>query len=142
MIRRSITLLTSLLFLFPAVAVAQDDEEAPPPSADVVQIGYFKCDLGAVGQIIEVTNEKLIPIAQESIDAGHWMYFQLLTHSWGDEWNVNFYMRAPSIDSFHEGFQQYVSAIAERHPDLIPWFQEVCSEHKDNMYQSTASTGM
>lgn len=140
MIRRSMTLLTSLLFLLPAAAVAQDDEEAPQPSADFVVVASFKCDLGSVGQIIEVTNEKLVPIAQESVDAGHWMYYQLLTHTWGDEWNVNFYMRALNRDHFYEGWDQYISGIVERHPDLIPWFQEVCSEHKDNIYGSTAST--
>ncbi|MFQ5530353.1 MAG: hypothetical protein ACE5FP_08395 [Gemmatimonadota bacterium] len=142
MTRRSLSYLLLLLLGLPGIAHAQDDEgNLPSDAADVVHISSWKCDANATGTLMDDARAKLVPLAQQVIDDGSWQYFQLLIHSWGDEWNVLYYTRAPSMDDYFEGWAQYISAITDLHPDALEWFREVCPEHRDNFYRSVVYAG-
>ena len=142
MTRRSLGFLLPLLLGLPNITFAQGDEGSlPSEAADVVHISTWKCHPNSIGAIMDETRNILAPIAQRSIDAGNWQYFQLLIHSWGDEWNVLFYTRAPSMDDYFAGWAQYISAINDEHPEALEWFFDVCPEHRDNFYRSTVYAG-
>ena len=144
MTRRSLSylLLLPVLVGFPNIAFAQGDEgNLSSESADVVHISSWKCDANAIGAVMDDAHKKLVPIAQEVIDTGSWQYFQLLIHSWGDEWNVLYYTRAPSMEDYFSGWAQYISAINDKHPEALEWFREVCREHRDNFYRSVVFAG-
>ena len=131
MTRRSVSYLLFLLLAgLPATTFAQDDEgNLPSEDSDVVHISSWQCDANATGMLMDSTREKLVPLAQVAIDSGNWQYFQLLIHSWGDEWNVLFYTRAPSMDDYLAGWAQYISSVALQHPDALEWFRDVCPLH-------------
>jgi len=142
MTRRSLSCLLLLLAGFPGITQAQDDEEAlTRDAADVVHISAWKCSANAYGTVMDDTRDKLIPIAQEVIEEGYWRYFQLLIHSWGDEWNLLYYTRAPSMEDYFTGWAHYISSVNDRYPESLEWFFEVCPEHRDNFYHSVVYAG-
>jgi hypothetical protein len=146
MTRRSVSypllLLVSLLLGLPSAAFSQDDEAGlPSEAADLVHISSWQCNANATGRLMDETREKLVPLAQVAIDAGNWQYFQLLIHSWGDEWNVLFYTRAPSMNDYLHGWAQYISAVTVQHPEALEWFRDVCPRHRDNFYRSVVYAG-
>jgi len=142
MTRRSLSSLLVLLVGLPGITYAQGDEGAlPSAAADVVHISSWKCSANAFSTIMDDTRDKLMPIAQEVIEGGDWQYFQLLIHSWGDEWNVLYYTRAPSMDDYFTGWAHYISAVTDQHPEALEWFFDACPEHRDNFYHSIVYAG-
>lgn len=123
----------TLGFLVHPSAFAQ--QEAP-----TVGVSYWKCDWGELGNIGQVTDSLYTPIMQELVDEGTIMNFGMLTHQWGDEWNVVFYITAPDTPTYLEASREAVDRFEERHPDVLN-LTEVCSEHKDNIYTLRTATG-
>ena len=119
-----------------STAVAQEEE----PSNDTVQLNFWKCDWAEFRNMPQVIDSIWTPIAQESVNEGKLLYFQLLRHDWSDEWNFVFYFRATDIPSFLDVWGDMTSKIRERFPDHFEWFLARCSEHKDGFYQSVTST--
>jgi len=116
----NVTLLAVLFCILPATALAQeapDTEEAQNPT---IGVNYWKCDWARVNE--------------GEISGGG-----MLTHQWGDEWNVVFYMTAPDTPSYLTAFQEAGRRFEERHPDATP-ITEYCSEHKDNIYTLRSAT--
>ena len=102
---------------------------------DTVVLNFWKCDYGAMGDLIDKANELWIPAAQELQDEGKIAYAQVMTHSWGDEWNLIFYFRAADVPT-------YIAKLNEMEPEGSEWFFERCKEHKDGIYQSVAQTAV
>ncbi len=119
-----------------STAVAQEEE----PSNDTVQLAFWKCDWAEYQSLGQVVDSVLTPIAQELVNEDKLLYFQLLVHTWADEWNFVFYYRAKDIPSFLDAWGEMGSRIQERHPDFFDWFTARCSEHKDGFYSSVTQT--
>lgn len=132
---RAIILALSVAFVAPVALVAQ---EGPLPGTIVVS--YNKCDLGQVSYLTQLTDSAVVPIAQELVNEGKIFNYGLMTHSWGDEWNVVYYYVVENQDAFFSFWSEFVSRIQERHPDLFGEFQSRCSEHKDSIYGHAAFT--
>lgn len=102
------------------------DAGAPGPS---MGLSSWKCtDVGAVW---DGWNDYTRARAQSVVDAGTWNDAGMFVHSWGAEWNVNFYYMADDIPSILEGWQAFMNSMGDDAPDLL----EYCSEHKDGFYQ-------
>ena len=134
-------LLTALAIVFlcfstTTTGMAQEEE----PSNDTVQLAFWKCDWAEFGNLAEVTDSIWTPIAQELVDEGKLLYFQLLRHNWSDEWNFVYYYRAKDIPSFLDAWGEMGSRVEERHPDFFDSFISHCSDHKDGFYTSVTQT--
>ena len=134
--KRLLALGVALVLAAPAAAVAQG---GPLPGAIV--LSFNKCDLARVGDIIQMTDSAIVPIAQEMVNEGKLFNYGLMTHDWGDEWNVVYYYVVEDHRAFLNFWDDFVSRIVQRHPTLFGEFLARCSEHKDNIYGHSAFTG-
>ena len=133
--------LTALALVFfslgsATIGVAQEEEAAN----DTVQLAFWKCDWAEYGNLGQVVDSVWTPIAQELVNEGKLLYFQLLRHTWSDDWNFIFYYRARDIPSFLEAWGELAARIDERHPGHFDWFVERCEDHKDGFYDSPTHT--
>ena len=120
-----------LLAAFGAEAAAQE-QEAPEPG--VVVIRYFQCPLNHQAEAVEMLNTGWRSVVEEMIDEGHFIDYGILTHAWGDEWNVTDYFVAESSVAFHEAIQEAFQRAGEQLPEPETPFGELCPYHKDNTY--------
>ena len=137
---RRLTLTVPLLVLaWPASSLAQDQEA---PDMDTVVMNYWKCDYGAMEELIQKARDFWIPAAQELQDEGTLAYAQVMTHAWGDEWNLVFYFRSADLPAYLEAWEAWLAKLDERDPTGSEWFFARCKEHKDNIYSSVAQTAV
>lgn len=124
----------ALGLLLPGALAAQEEEEGPQPG--VVVVRYFQCDMGRTGEAIEVLNTTWREVVESVIEDGMLIDFGILTHNWGDEWNLMDYFVAESSIAFHEGWSEALSRIQERDPEGTGFetFTDICTRHKDNIW--------
>ena len=120
-----------LLAAFGSEAAAQEQESSDP---GVIVVRYFQCPLNHQAEAVEMLNTGWRPIVQEMIDEGHFLDYGILTHAWGDEWNVMDWFAAESPAAFHEAIQEAFQRAAEQLPEPETPFGELCPYHKDNTY--------
>ncbi len=134
MIRRLILFIALAGLFAPTVSLAQESQQPT-----TVAVEYWKCDYSKLGIIAQVTDSLVIPIAQELVNEGRLVSYGMLTHNWGDEWNVVFYQTAADKTAFFSAWTEINSRFNERHPDVPP-LTDYCTEHKDNIYTLRAVT--
>ena len=134
---RSILAVSLLGFTILAAAPAHAQET--PDMGTVVMLSW-KCDYGAMSDLVQEAQELWIPAAQELQDEGKLAYAQVLTHSWGDEWNLIFYFRAADMPTYLEAWESWIGKVNAADPESTDWFFEHCREHKDGFYTSVAAT--
>ena len=139
MLPRLILVLVLLALASPFVSSAQAQDD---PEMNTVVLNFWKCDYGAMEDLIEKANELWIPAAQELQDEGKIGYAQVMTHAWGDEWNLIFYFRTADVATYVDAFQAWLAKLNEREPNGSEWFFERCKEHKDGIYTSVAQTAV
>jgi hypothetical protein len=125
----SATLVAFLVFAPPALA-----QDSPQPGTVVVR--YFECDLGATGEAIQFLNGNWRQVANELVEEGMLFDYGILTHAWGDEWNVVDYFVTESQPAFQEAWGELLRRLAPLDPDGegVARFTEICRRHKDNIY--------
>ena len=104
----------------------------------ILVIRSFKCS--PEGMAVEMLN-RTQPIVEELIAEGRLMDYGLARHSWGDEWNVVDYWVAADLPTFQAAFTEILRRFRERNADRpAPErpLSEVCTEHKDNIYNLVA----
>lgn len=125
------------LFVLGTDATAQEESDDATPG--VVAVRYFQCPFHHQSEAVRRLNENFRPIVEEVIDEGGLLDYGIMTHSWGDRWNVVDYFVAEDLPGFHEAFAETFRRVAERFPDEEdPPFGELCPEHKDNIYFTVA----
>lgn len=139
MVRRLLPAVVLLALASPMVSSAQAQDA---PEMDTVVLNFWKCDYGAMSDLVGKANELWIPAAQELQDEGKIAYAQVMTHSWGDEWNLIFYFRTADVPAYLEAFEAWIGKLNEAEPNGTEWFFERCKEHKDGIYQSVAQTAV
>lgn len=129
----SLALFVSLTLAGSAVTAQQAPDE-PRPGVTVVR--YFQCSLGKTSEAVRMLNEDFRPYAQEQIDAGRLMDYGILTHAWGDEWNVVDYFIAEDMETWGSAWSAILSSLGEGDPEgeMFQAFAELCPDHKDNIY--------
>jgi hypothetical protein len=129
--RRWLAIAAAALVGISTHALAQDG-----PQPGVVTVRYFECGLGDLGDAVRLVNGDWRPIAQELIDEGMLLDYGLLTHSWGDEWNLVDYYVTETSQAFQTAWAELVRRVQARDPDgnMFEEFAELCPRHKDNIY--------
>jgi len=97
-------------------------------SNDSMAVSSWKCT--DVGTVYEGWMDYTLAKAQAVVDAGQWDDAGVFFHTWGSEWNVNFYYIADDIPSILAGWDTFIGSMDDDAPDLT----EVCSDHKDGFY--------
>ena len=123
----------------------QQQQEQPPTTA----VSLWQCDFAHLEDLVESVNTYMRPAAQEMVDEGLIMNWGMMTHQWGDQWNVVFYTTGPDAAAVMEANREMIRRTGERateageDPDFNPLY-EWCSAHKDNIYTnvSGAAPGM
>ncbi len=109
-------------------------QEAAPTH---VVMRYFKCN--PQGQAVALMQEGR-PVIDEMVSEGKFIGYGILTHNWGDEWNVVDFFTVDGLDSFFASFAEMTerldaaSSDGQEEEDDGPSFGEICTEHKDNIY--------
>lgn len=126
--------LIGLAALTLAAAPAALAQESAEPG--VVAVRYFKCAGADVGEAAEMLNGDFRPIANQLIDEGKLLDYGILTHYWGDDWNLVDYFVAEDLESFHAAFGEAVERAQEDDPEgkRFEKFSSLCPDHKDNIY--------
>ena len=117
-----------------AVSTPLAAQDEPQPGA--VSMRYFECGLGDLGEAVGLLNEEWRPVAQELVDEGVLIAYGILTHGWGDEWNLIDYYVATDTEAFHAAWADLVQRFQARDPNgnMFEEFAELCPRHKDNIY--------
>lgn len=129
-----------LLVSAPHALQAQEEEPADPPA--ILSISAWICPQDALQDIAEDYETYTQPVEKELIDEGMLLNSGLFFHAWGDEWNLNYYRIAPTMDGLFEAVAEVGNRVDERHPELADQAGPfaVCSAHKDNIYWMPTST--
>ena len=117
---------------FPALAAAQEEEEAPP----VLRLSFFKCDFagGAGDRIDDELENRDIPIWKELMSEGKIIDHGYFYHWWADEWNLGVYTIGASIPALIEAVGAAAERYEQRHGDADTEVAKACPEHKDGFY--------
>ncbi|MFC2103101.1 hypothetical protein ACFLSS_01610, partial [Bacteroidota bacterium] len=87
-----------------------------------------------IGKVNKMVDSVFTPILKELVDEGMIFSFGQFMHSWGDEWNMNFWYTAKDMNSFDKFWDEYVSRVVKRHPDAWRSTTKYFQAHKDNIY--------
>lgn len=122
------------LFLIFAPLEAQ---EPAVPTHSVVR--FFQCSDAA--EAIRRFN-RARPVVDAMVAEGKFVAYGILSHAWGDEWNVVDYFTISGLDGFFTNFAELGRRVNERNAadpavqaeDNARPFREVCEAHKDVIY--------
>jgi hypothetical protein len=101
-------------------------------------VRYWKCDSEALGDLREMFQTEVTPIAESMVSEGLIFGWGALQHAWGDEWNWVDYFVTESLSAFLDVWPELVSRGSEIDPAMWENFQASCHEHKDNIYSIVA----
>ncbi len=130
--KASLCLVVCLFVGLAMTGAIQAQDEAP----GTVAVSYWKCPFGGLGEAISLANDDVRPVAQSVIDDGMWIDWGILTHAWGDDWNLLIYTTATDRNAFFAGWDEYIRRLGETDPEgeVTEQFFALCPEHKDNIY--------
>lgn len=132
--KTTLSLTLTLALASSLTASAQDGQATMGTSS-------WKCNFSYIGELIDHSANVTLPIAQEMVDNGDLITWGLMTHLFGDEWNVVFYTATPDSDSFIDTATALQTAnFAAMSDEETAVFLENCTEHKDSIYSWTFGT--
>ncbi len=107
---------------------------------DTVVIESGKCDIMKIDALRQQADSLWLPVAQELVAEGKFMYVQVLEAELADEWNIVWYYRAKDYDTFWSAFQEWGARVSAVHPDAGQEYNEHCTEWRRFSYKSTVQT--
>ncbi|HLD53799.1 MAG TPA: hypothetical protein VJA82_10865, partial [Sediminibacterium sp.] len=87
-----------------------------------------------MGKVNKMVDSVFTPILKELVDEKFIFSFGQFTHTWGDEWNLNFWYTAKDMGSFDKFWDEYVSRVNKIHPGAFAATTKYFQAHKDNIY--------
>lgn len=119
-----------------ACGAGADGLSAQEPTAGVTVVRYFECGLGDLGDAVELLNGAWRRLADDLVEEGLLVDYGILTHSWGDEWNLVDWFAATDQAAFQTAWRELLLRLQSEDPDgeLFERFAELCPRHKDNIY--------
>ena len=126
--------LTKIFFLLFTLILLSGNSFAQDNEQPVLITSFNMVPMGDVGKVNKMVDSVFTPILKELVDEGMILSFGQFNHSWGDEWNVNFWYTAKDMASFDKFWDEYVSRVSTRHPDAFPSTVKYFQAHKDNIY--------
>ena len=129
-----------LAFLAAGLFVAPDSfaqEEEEETRANMIVMRYFQCDMGDVGDAVAVLNGTWRSIMNDLQEEGMIQGYGILTHGWGDEWNLMDWFAVESMHTWHLAWSEALQRMNAADPDGEGYatFVDACESHKDNMWQ-------
>ena len=116
------------LMLLSGSSFAQDSEQP------LLIVSQNMVSMSDVGKVNKMGDSIFVPILKELVDEGMLYSFGSFSHSWGDEWNVNYWYTAKDMASFDKFWDEYVSRVSSRHPKAFGSVTKYFDAHKDNIY--------
>ena len=123
------TIAALLIFIVVSGTANGQDNQNP-----LLIVSFNKVPLVDVGTVNRMGDSLFAPILKELVDEGMLLSFGSFNHNWGDEWNVNYWYTAKDMASFDKFWDEYVSRVAERHPNAWGATVKYFQAHKDNIY--------
>jgi hypothetical protein len=96
------------LTLLSGSSLAQDNEQP------LLITSFNMVTMSDVGKVNKLVDSVFTPILKELVDEGMIYSFGQFNHSWGDEWNVNFWYTAKDMTSFDKFWDEYVTRVYRR----------------------------
>jgi len=129
-------IIPSILLTGLACGAGAERLSAQEPVAGVTVFRYFECGLADLGEAVEILNGSWRGFAEELVEQGLLVDYGILTHSWGDEWNLVDWFAATDQEAFHAAWRELLLRVQEVDPDgtVFTRFGEFCPRHKDNIY--------
>ncbi|MFV1977208.1 MAG: hypothetical protein ACC651_15815 [Candidatus Scalindua sp.] len=125
---QTLAVIVLALLLFSGKSFAQSSERPMlVTSLNIVNLA----DVGAVNKLVD---SLITPVLKELVDEGMLFSFGQFNHSWGDEWNVNFWYTVKDMTAFDKFWKEYVSRMMTRHPGAFGTIVKYFNAHKDNIY--------
>ena len=130
---RMATLIAAALALSAGTGPASA-QEAPQPG--LVTMRYYQCGVGDLDDAVGLLGGTWRDVADELVAEGVLLGYGILTHAWGDEWNLVDYIAAADMESFQAGWAELLRRYQARDRDGsdIDELNELCPTHKDNIY--------
>ena len=116
------------LLLLSGSSFAQDSDQP------LLIVSQNMVSMSDVGKVNKMGDSIFVPILKELVDEGMLYSFGSFNHSWGDEWNVNYWYTAKDMASFEKFWDEYVSRVSTRHPGAFSSTVKYFQAHKDNIY--------
>lgn len=126
-----------LAIVFAATPVQAQD--APPQEPPTIFVISWQCDRAAVDNLVETMKARQLVVAQELVNQGTLQNYMVLTHDWGDEWNLVSILMADDTAKGEAASDQIRQRSQERFGGDNPIAQH-CSEHKDSIYRGAYIT--
>lgn len=139
--RKFISSIITFLFLT-GVFVATLHAQEQAAQTMILSTSSWVCPQDAIQDISESYQTYTQPVEKELIDEGMLVNSGLYFHAWADEWNVNYFRIAPTLNGLFDAIAEVTRRVNERHPELADEMNpfNVCSAHKDNIYYMPPST--
>jgi len=116
------------LMLLSGSSFAQDSDQP------LLIVSQNMVSMSDVEKVNKMGDSIFVPILKELVDEGMLYSFGSFNHSWGDEWNVNYWYTAKDMASFEKFWDEYVNRVSTRHPGAFGSVVKYFQAHKDNIY--------
>jgi len=128
---KKLTQISAIMFLslFVAGNIFAQNNEQP-----LLITSFNMVPMSDVGKVNKMVDSVFTPILKELVDEGMIYSFGQFMHSWGDEWNLNFWYTAKDMISFDKFWDEYVNRVNKRHPGAFGSVVKYFQAHKDNIY--------
>ena len=101
-----------------------------------VMLNQNKVEFANQNKAFKLVDNYFSPVWNDLVNEGKIYSYQVMTHLWGDEWNLNYMIVAESHEKFlqawSEGFRRIRSSMP---PEKWDELFEYTIEHKDNLYK-------
>jgi hypothetical protein len=105
--------------------------EAPARFVMLNQNIVEMADLPAANALVDSTSAKVL---DQMVDDGIIHYWGQANHSWGDEWNFNFYFSSDSHADFVSDWAEFVKRMSAQFPNAFDDWAKLAEAHKDDLY--------
>jgi hypothetical protein len=128
---KSLTKIFVVLFasmLLSGSSIAQSSEQP------ILVTSFNMVQMADVGKVNRLVDSLVVPVLKELVDEGMLLSFGQFNHSWGDEWNVNYWYTATDMAAFDKFWDEYVNRMNKRHPGAFGIIVKYFNAHRDNIY--------
>lgn len=133
--RLAVLILPFTYLLGTSISPDGNSDQTSERQVEHMMVKQFVCPGEGLHTMKAFIEEKLGPILSDLRDEDEMINdWGLLTHDWGDEYNVGFYMRADNHFEWYAAWIELMNRMQRQHG---LWFEDVmhaCTKHKDNLY--------
>ena len=100
-----------------------------------VMLNQNKVEFSNQGKAFKLIDEYFTPVWNQLVDEKIIISYSVMTHGWGDEWNLNYMIVTKNHETFlmawSEGFKRIRNTMPQEKWDEL---MKYTIEHKDNLY--------